>query len=181
MTMNIDGSDQKQLTRINAMSWAPFYHPSGKYLIFTTNRHGFSNFELYLVDVEGKSIPVRVTDTDGFDGLASFTPDGSQLTWTSNRNDKKESQIYLADWNHENAMKALGESLPDPAVSEAEEQGRGQASATSPDFDQRDIGRHVDYLCRRRTGWTDDRNAWRATGDGICCSVHGQPRSRSRG
>jgi len=82
MTMNIDGSDQKQITHLGAMSWAPFYHPSGKYLIFTTNRHGFGNFELYLVDVEGRGQPVRVTDTDGFDGLASFSPDGTKLTWT---------------------------------------------------------------------------------------------------
>ena len=47
MTMNIDGSDQRQLTKLGAMSWAPYFHPSGRYLIFTTNRHGFANFELY--------------------------------------------------------------------------------------------------------------------------------------
>lgn len=110
LTMNIDGSDQRQLTRMNVLSWAPFYHPSGKYLIFTTNKHGFNNFELYLVAADGKSMPVRVTDTEGFDGLASFSPDGNQLTWTSGRNSKKESQIYLADWNHEAALAALIDS-----------------------------------------------------------------------
>ena len=63
MTMNIDGTDQKQITRLGAMSWAPYFHPSGEYLIFTTNRHGFANFELYLVDVDAKAPPVRVTHT----------------------------------------------------------------------------------------------------------------------
>ena len=51
MTMDVDGSNQKRLTKIEAMSWAPYFHPSGEYLIFTTNKHGFGNFELYLVRV----------------------------------------------------------------------------------------------------------------------------------
>lgn len=105
-TMNVDGSDQKQVTRINAMSWAPFYHPSGKYIIFATSVLGYSNFELFIVDNEGKQKPIRVTNNEGFDGLASFSPDGKKLTWT-HRNEKGESQIYLAEWDHEKALSAL--------------------------------------------------------------------------
>ncbi len=167
MTMNIDGSDQKQLTQMRAMSWAPFYHPSGKYLIFTTNKHGFSNFELYLVAADGKSSPVRVTDTEGFDGLASFTPDGNRLTWTSNRNAKKESQIFLANWNHESALKILAtHNINQPPSEEAEafETGTQSAKQASHNFDQRDIMRHVDFLCRddlagRMTGSSGERKA----------------------
>jgi Tol biopolymer transport system component len=48
-TMKADGSDVRQLTKLGAMSWAPFFHPSGRYVIFSTNLHGFSNFELYMV------------------------------------------------------------------------------------------------------------------------------------
>ena len=153
MTMNLDGSDQKQITRMNAMSWAPFYHPSGKYLIFTTNKHGFGNFELYLVASDGKSPPVRVTDTDGFDGLASFSPDGKTLTWTSTRNARKQSQIYLATWNHEAAMKMLSAGTNEEAdVSAATKQGIKSATAAASGFDQRDLIRHVDYLCRKELG-----------------------------
>lgn len=169
MTMNIDGSDQKQLTNIGAMSWAPFYHPSGEYLIFTTNRHGFGNFELYLVAADGSSPPVRVTDTDGFDGLASFTPDGKQLTWTSTRNPKKESQIYLANWNHEIASEALSANRTShnqwsPEEKSAFDTGLNAAQQASAGFDPRDIMRHVDYLCRkelggRMTGSTGERKA----------------------
>lgn len=165
MTMNIDGSDQKQLTRMNAMSWAPFYHPSGEYLVYTTNKHGFGNFELYLVDADGNSPPVRVTGTDGFDGLASFTPDGKKLTWTSNRNSKKESQIYLADWNHESARQKVASSGKG-AAEEAKAFATGAQSArqANEDFDPRDIMRHVDYLCRkelagRMTGSAGERKA----------------------
>lgn len=157
MTMNIDGSDQKQLTRMNAMSWAPFYHPSGEYLIFTTNKHGFGNFELYLIATDGKSPPVRVTDTDGFDGLASFTPDGNKLTWTTNRNPKKESQIFLANWNHQAASKSLATSTlahgnSTEEETEAFETGFESAKLANADFDPRDIMRHVDYLCRKELG-----------------------------
>ena len=52
--MSEDGSNKKRLTNLRAMSWAPFFHPSNKYLIFTTNLQGFQNFELYIVDFEGK-------------------------------------------------------------------------------------------------------------------------------
>ena len=97
MTMNIDGSDQRQLTKLGAMSWAPYFHPSGRYLIFTTNRHGFANFELYLVDAEAQHEPVRVTHTPGFDGLPVFSPDGSQLAWTAGRTVSGQSQIFMAE------------------------------------------------------------------------------------
>ncbi len=171
MTMNVDGTDQRQITSLGAMSWAPFYHPSGDYLIFTTNRHGFANFELYLVDAEGKSEPVRVTHTDGFDGLPVFTPDGKQLAWTSNRTSNKQSQIFLATWNDPAAREALGLLDPkvaaDPAASSTESAdlaARESAAQTDADFSPQDILRHVDYLCRpelegRKTGTRGGRLA----------------------
>jgi len=107
-TMNVDGSDQKKLTDLGAMSWAPYYHPSGKYLIFATNLHGFANFELYLVDAAGKKAPVRVTDTEKFDGLPVFSPDGEKLAWTSSRTSQKGAQIFMGEWHHDVALKALG-------------------------------------------------------------------------
>lgn len=105
-TMNVDGSEQKALTRMNVMSWAPFFHPSGKYVIFTSNLLGYQNFELFIVDAEGKQEPVRVTYEDGFDGLPVFSPDGKNLAWTK-RNNKGESQIYMGQWDHDAALRAL--------------------------------------------------------------------------
>jgi Tol biopolymer transport system component len=166
-TMKTDGSDKRQLTHMGAMSWAPFYHPSGQYLIFTTNRHGFANFELYLVDVEGKSTPVRVTYSKGFDGLPAFTPDGKQLAWTSNRTDTAQSQLFLANWNHERARELLSvntsvaKSAKTPAdtkkrestddatsVNDAKSFAETAHKQSVPDFSPADIKRHVDYLCR---------------------------------
>ena len=110
-TMRPDGTDRHRVTDFASMCWAPFFHPSGRYLIFTTNRHGFENFELYIVDAEGEHEPVRVTNTPGFDGLPSFSHDGRQLVWTSTRGGDN-SQLYLADWDHEAALAAIAASPP---------------------------------------------------------------------
>ena len=153
MTMNIDGSDQKQLTKLRAMSWAPYYHPSGDYLIFTTNKHGFANFELYLIDAAGQCDPVRVTYTAGFDGLPVFSPDGKQLAWTTNRTSSGNSQIHIGQWNDAKARELLG--LDSEAVAssgDAQILGRDAAKQTTPGFEPSDIVRHVDYLCRKELG-----------------------------
>ncbi len=155
MTMSIDGSDQQQLTHLKAMSWAPYYHPSGTYLIFTTNRHGFANFELYIVDAAGKHEPVRVTYTLGFDGLPVFSPDGEHLAWTTNRTVSKQSQIFMSDWNHKLALEAL-DLKPDSSTTPTEHAESKRVMALSPeargDFAPADAVRHVEFLCRPQLG-----------------------------
>lgn len=110
-TMNIDGSEQKKITDLNALSWAPFYHPSGQYIIFASSVLGYANFELFIVDSEGLGKPIRVTTSEGFDGLPTFAPDGKTISWT-HRNEKGESQIYTANWDHEQALKFVAETVP---------------------------------------------------------------------
>jgi len=154
-TMNIDGTDKKQLTKMGAMSWAPFYHPSGEYLIFNTNVHGFSNFELYMVDTDGKAPPVRVTNQKGFDGLATFTPDGNTITWTWDQAEKKQSQLFTGKWNHKAALQAIGES---------KEKAQKNRVSTSAEFRPEDVLRHVQKLCQpemegRLTGSRGERLA----------------------
>lgn len=60
------------------------------------------------MDSEGQSEPVRVTTSNGFDGLPSFSPEGDRLSWTSNRTSNKRSQIFLSDWNDAEARRFLG-------------------------------------------------------------------------
>ena len=106
-TMKPDGTDQKQITDFGAMSWAPYEHPSGNYIIFASNKLGFENFELFVVDTQGTKEPVRVTYSDGFDGLPVPSPDGKMLAWTSSRSGGSAGQLFLAQWNHEKALEAL--------------------------------------------------------------------------
>ena len=152
-TMKLDGSDVRRLTDFGAMSWAPFPHPSGQYAIFTANKLGFANFELYLVDANGEREPVRVTYTDGFDGLPVFAPDGKGLAWSSGRTADGKTQLFLADWNHEAALAALAQAAPRTNVSAAAtgprpETGRpgGAGEEFSPEISVQDLRREVTYL-----------------------------------
>lgn len=162
-TMKLDGSDARQITRFESMSWAPFPHPSGKYIIFTSNKHGFENFELFITDLEGRAAPIRVTFTERFDGLPVFSPDGKKLCWTSNRNGS-QSQLYLADWNHEAALAALH---PDNAHAPSATASSAPTASTafSPQIQASDIRTHITYLASdelegRQTG---ERGAQKAS------------------
>jgi Tol biopolymer transport system component len=105
--MKLDGTNQRQITNFRAMSWAPYIHPSGAYILFASNKLGFENFEVFMVDIDGKKEPVRVTYSDGFDGLPVPSPDGRRLAWTSSRGGGREGQLFLADWNHDRALAVL--------------------------------------------------------------------------
>ena len=147
-TMRIDGSNVRRLTDFKSMSWAPYFHPSGAYVIFASNKLGFSNFELYLVDGRGRHEPVRVTSTDGFDGLPVFSPDGNQLCWTSNRNSQGVSQLYIAEWNHQAALEAVLEASAAPSGNISVGQGRkgGPALYIQPGLTGISIRHHIEIL-----------------------------------
>ncbi len=111
-TMKTDGSEKLRVTDFKSMSWAPFFHPSGQYLVFTSNKLGFENFELFITDAAGARAPVRVTFTPGFDGLPVFSPDGKKLCWTSGRTADGKSQLFLAYCNAAAARAALASAPP---------------------------------------------------------------------
>lgn len=149
-TMNVDGSDQKAITHLNSMSWAPFFHPSGDYVIFTSSVLGFANFELFVVDTEGKKNPVRVTFAEGFDGLPTFTPDGLQMSWT-HRNEKGESQILISDWDDAQVRKLLALPARSPGP-----------LGLSPEIRASDLRRLVEWMASpemngRQTGSAEEK------------------------
>lgn len=139
-TMNADGSGERRITDLGVMSWAPFFHPSGEYIIFSTNLQGFANFELYLVDAEGEKEPVRVTDREGFDGLATFAPDGATISWTSNATPEDQSQIFIGDWDHAAALELI-EDAPLRA-----ERAAAPLDGTEEAITEGDLRRHVEAL-----------------------------------
>ena len=150
-TMRPDGSDKHQVTRSGIMSWAPYFHPSGDYIIFASNAQGFGNFELYLVDTAGRHQPVRVTESPGFDGLPVFSPDGRRLAWASSRTADKKPQIFIADWNDAAARRLLGLA----AAASGPPPGAGAARAdpfarTNPGITAKDLRLHVSTLASER-------------------------------
>ncbi|MEJ7862461.1 MAG: hypothetical protein WKF90_12600 [Pyrinomonadaceae bacterium] len=102
-TMNADGSNKRQITKLGAASFAPFFTPDGKRIIFCTNYFAADarkrNFDLALVNTDGSNLE-RVTFEETFDGFPMFSPDGKKLVFASNRNAAKQgdTNVFSADW-----------------------------------------------------------------------------------
>lgn len=101
--MNADGTNKRQVTKLGAASFAPFFTPDGKKIIFCTNYFASDprkrNFDLALINVDGTGLE-RVTYNETFDGFPMFSPDGKKLVFASNRNAAKEgdTNVFVADW-----------------------------------------------------------------------------------
>ncbi|MGQ0561441.1 MAG: TolB family protein [Gemmatimonadota bacterium] len=99
--MNADGSGKRRVTDLNAASFAPFFHPNGRQIIFSSNLADprGRNFDLYLVNVDGSGLE-RITTHDQFDGFPMFSSDGRKLVFASNRGAAKpgDTNVFIADW-----------------------------------------------------------------------------------
>ncbi|MGR3177905.1 MAG: TolB family protein [Candidatus Anammoxibacter sp.] len=99
--MDVDGSNQIQITDNGAANFGPYFHPNGKQIIFASNTGDPKgrNFDLYLINVDGTNIE-QITFNDTFDGFPMFSHDGKKLVFASNRNAKVkgETNIFIADW-----------------------------------------------------------------------------------
>ncbi len=99
--MNADGSDQRQVTHLNCASFGPYFHPSGKKIIFSSNYpdpHG-REFNLWMVNVDGTGLE-QITFADGFDGFPMWGPDGKTFAFCANRHDTKpgETNVFVTQW-----------------------------------------------------------------------------------
>ncbi len=100
--MNRDGSDMRQVTSASAASFAPYFHPDGKRIIFSTNitsQQGRGEFDLYMINVDGTGLE-RVTYAADFDGFPMWSSDGKKLVFASNRNAATpgDTNVFIADW-----------------------------------------------------------------------------------
>ena len=114
---NADGSDARQLTYLPGASFAPYFFPDGKRVIFASNYLDpkSAEFDLYSIDIDGSHLE-RITYAKSFDGFPVFSPDGKTLSFSSNRRDvvttdkgdvyritngpagEHDTNLYLAEW-----------------------------------------------------------------------------------
>ncbi|MDP2303573.1 MAG: hypothetical protein Q8N03_14235 [Ignavibacteria bacterium] len=101
-TMNVDGTELKQVTNFGKASFAPFFHPDNKRIIFSSNINSNTgrDFDLYIINIDGTGLE-QVTYHKEFDGFPMFLKDGKHLVFASNRFSKKpgETNIFVAEWN----------------------------------------------------------------------------------
>ena len=99
--MDADGSHQRQVTKLGAASFAPYFHPDDRRIIFSSNHPNprGRNFDLWMIQDDGAGLE-RVTTEPTFDGFPMFSPNGKQIVFASNRGGKVagETNLFVADW-----------------------------------------------------------------------------------
>ena len=113
---NADGSDARQVTYLDAASFAPSFFPNEARIIFSSN-YGDPRgreFDLWAIDVTGANLE-RITTAPGFDGFPMFSPDGRHLAFSSNRATpagQHDTNVFIASWE-EKTVRRAGESPAD--------------------------------------------------------------------
>ena len=144
-----------QLTDEDAVNWAPFWHPDGRHLVYTTSVLGHDNYEVYLIDADagGADRPTRygtrrrrVTHAARFDGLPVFDPRGERMMWTSQRGADGSSQVWIADF-----VLPLDPDAQPPDAAESEPQERAQEGLRPARLQVQDPETGLYYLYDRTT------------------------------
>ena len=103
-----DGSNQRQLTFLDAASFAPFFRLNAKRVLFSSNVGDPKGreFDIWAIDTDGTNLE-RITYSEGFDGFPMFSPDGEKLVFSSNRgapppppgsHGGSDTNVFVADW-----------------------------------------------------------------------------------
>ena len=108
-------SHEYQVTDNQHVNWAPFWHPSGKFLIYGTSEIGHDNYEVFAVEVPDTTSSAksadrlrhrRITLANGADVLPVFSYDGKYMMWTAQRGpmvegeSKPSSQVWVARFDN---------------------------------------------------------------------------------
>ncbi len=133
---NADGSNAQQITYLDAASFAPYWHPSGTRILFSSNYPNprGREFDIWAIDIDGTDLE-RITYAKGFDGFPMFSPDGKTLAFSSNRATapgKHDTNVFLVKWQQtrgEHTKTAVDRVHRDGAwLAAPERKGRGLGS-----------------------------------------------------
>jgi len=98
---DVDGANERAVTKMGKINFAPTYHPDGKRILFTSDAKAEirGGYNLFLINADGTGLE-QVTRHKGFDGFPHFSPDGKKLVFISDRNATRphELNIFMADW-----------------------------------------------------------------------------------
>ena len=118
--MKADGSGDMPITSGQGVRWAPYWHPTKPWLIWTGADHSDPtkrpNYDLWIARYsankdapDGRAgfqagTPLRITDHEGADVLPAFSPDGTLLMWTASRGGEgggraATSQLWVSQIN----------------------------------------------------------------------------------
>jgi Tol biopolymer transport system component len=98
---DIDGNNMRQITHLGNANWSPYFLPSGKKVLFSSNhksKKGFP-FNLFMINIDGTGLE-QITFGHVFESFPVFSPDGKYLVFASNRNNggTRDTNLFLAEW-----------------------------------------------------------------------------------
>ncbi len=107
-----------QLTHNQHVNWAPYFHPSNQFLVYTTSELGHHNYEVFAIEFNpdkpmDQLWKVRITKASGFDGLPAFSRDGKDMIWCAQRGEMGDgdthpsSQIWAARFDAQALLKQV--------------------------------------------------------------------------
>src|SRR5688572_2221625 len=82
--VNEDGSNPQRLTVSTARDINPRFSPDGKWIAFSSNRHG--NQDVFVVEARG-GVPKRLTFHSGGDEVTGWSPDSRFITFRASHGD----------------------------------------------------------------------------------------------
>jgi TolB protein len=97
-TVNVDGSDMKQISHKSGTHWAPFPAPDGEHFAYVTVFPPH-NYEIMLRSLKTGE-ERRLTNNTSFDGFPAFSPDGKSIAFSSSRGNEKGDRslkLYVMD------------------------------------------------------------------------------------
>ena len=102
--MNLDGSEQVNLTQHPREDLSAVWSPTGDKILFVSNRQGTRVRDLYLMDPDGSNVRrVFKKKAKGRRGYPAWSTDGKQFVYSYTDWDRFEFGLYLGTFGEEDA------------------------------------------------------------------------------
>jgi uncharacterized protein YjdB len=92
------------------------YSPDRTRIVFSSDRLGGGNYEIFVADADGRN-PVRLTSDPALDMQPVWTPDGQNLIFVSARSGVRQLYVMRADGSEVRPLTALPGGAEEPALS----------------------------------------------------------------
>ncbi len=92
------------------------YSPDRTRMLFSSDRFGSGNFDIFVADADGRN-PVRLTTDPAVDQQPLWTPDGGQVVFVSGRSGTRQLYVMKADGTEARQLTTLPGGAEEPAIS----------------------------------------------------------------
>ncbi len=117
------GAAPQKLTTDPSPDYNPAFSPDGRWVVFTSDRHGTA--DLFVLDLNDAGKPVRLTSSNAMEDAAAFSPDGRSVAFVSTESGNPD--IFIMPFAPE------GPGAATRAVNLTQDEGGDFNPAFSPD------------------------------------------------